>query len=428
MHKKILIVGARGFIGQALLQQLQAAGHRVTACVRDTQRFRRDYPTTPVVQADYTSHTTPQQWLPLLQGFEVVINAVGIIREQDANSFAQIHTHGPIALFDAAVAAGVEKVVQISALGSDAAVLTPFHLSKRAADEHLARTSGDWLILRPSLVYGEGGKSAALFKAVAALPLIPLAGRGGQRVQPVAVEDVARIVLAFIDGEIPARQHVDVVGRQAVTIREMLGHYRHWLGLGRPRFLAVPEWLALWLAHRLGLFGIAAPGAKTLALLRNGSTADTARLIQQTGITPLSLEEGLRRAPAQQPERWHARLYFLHPLLRITLAFMWLWTALVSAGLYPLEESLALLAAVGLTGTLGLAALVSATLLDLLLGLALLLRRRVNMAAWLSLAAITSYSLIITLALPEYWLHPFGPLSKNLPLLVATLILIAMET
>lgn len=427
MHQRILIIGANGFIGQTLLHHLHAAGHQVTACVRDAKQFARQHPAIPVIAADYTTHTTAAQWLPWVRGFDVLINAVGIIREHGANSFAQIHTHGPVALFDAAIAAGVQRLIQISALGSDETARTPFHLSKRAADDHLAGSNSDWLILRPSLVYGAGCRSASLFKAVAALPLIPLVASGNQLVQPVAVEDLLRIVHAFLDGAIKPRQRIDVVGSRAMTVREMLSHYRHWLGLDTPRFIAIPERLALWVAHHLGLFGIAAPGAATRALLRRGNTADAKRLYQQTGIATLALDEALARLPAQQAERWHARLYFLRPLLRITLGLMWIWTALVSAGLYPIEESLTLLAAAGLNGTLAIAVLISATLLDLLLGLALLLRRQVKAVAWLQIAAITTYSLIIAAALAEYWLHPFGPLSKNLPLITATLMLIAME-
>lgn len=427
MYKRILIIGANGFIGQTLLRHLHAAGHQVTACVRNRRRYRPAHHTINVIAADYTTHTRAAQWLPLLQGFDVVINAVGIVRECGANSFEQIHTRGPIALFDAAISAGVKQIIQISALGSDASAQTPFHLSKRDADDHLAAMECDWLILRPSLVYGQGCKSATLFKAVAALPLIPIAGSGNQPVQPVAVEDLVRIVQSSIDGAIKPRQRIDVVGAKAITVREMLAHYRTWLGFAKPRFIAIPERLALWLAHRLGFFGIAAPDEETLALLRRGNTADASRLLLQTGITTLALEETLLRSPAWPPDRWHARLYFLHPLLRVALGLTWIWTALVSAGLYPIKESMALLSEVGINGTLAFTALISATALDLLLGLALLLRRHVKEAAWIQIAAMTSYSLIIACALPEYWLHPFGPLIKNLPLIVATLILIAME-
>jgi uncharacterized protein YbjT (DUF2867 family) len=427
MRKRILIIGANGFLGQTLLHHLHSTGHQVTACVREAKRYRQRHPGISVVEADYTTHTHIEQWQPLVQGFDVVINAVGIIREHGSNSFAQIHTRGPIALFDAAIAADVKQIIQISALGSDATALTPFHVSKRAADDHLAATNSNWLIMRPSLIYGNGCKSATLFKAVAALPLIPIAGSGDQPVQPVAVEDVARIVESFIDGEIKPRQRIDVVGARQMTVREMLGYYRQWLSLGTPRFIAIPERLSLWLAHHLGLFGIAPPGNEMVALLRRGNTSDAALLLQQTGIAVQAMDEALKRSPAQQPDRWHARLYFLHPLLRITLSFMWIWTALVSAGLYPIDKSMALLAAVGLSGTLAIAALISSTLLDLLLGLALLLKRHVKAAAWIQIAAMATYSLIIAWALPEYWLHPFGPLIKNLPLIAATLMLIAME-
>lgn len=85
----------------------------------------------------------------------------------------------------ACATAKVRKVVQMSALGADDTAFSAYHLSKRAADDCLRGLDVDGLVLRPSLVYGPGGQSAALFMRVAAWPLIPVLGDGQQMRQPV---------------------------------------------------------------------------------------------------------------------------------------------------------------------------------------------------------------------------------------------------
>lgn len=104
-------------------------------------------------------------------------------------------------------------------------------------------------------------------------------------------------------------------------------------------------------------------------------------------------------------------------LIRLTLALVWLVTGALSLGIYPQAESLKLLGMVGLHGQPALAALYAGALLDIALGLlTLFLPRR-----WLwtlQMAVILGYTVIITVFLPHYWLHPFGPILKNLPILV----------
>ena len=109
-------------------------------------------------------------------------------------------------------------------------------------------------------------------------------------------------------------------------------------------------------------------------------------------------------------------------LLRSSIAIVWIATAVVSAAVYPVEESLALLARVGLSGVPALVALYGAAALDLALGVAVLgIRRR---WIWtLQLAVVLGYTVIITACLPEQWLHPYGPMVKNLPILAAMLLL-----
>ncbi len=113
-------------------------------------------------------------------------------------------------------------------------------------------------------------------------------------------------------------------------------------------------------------------------------------------------------------------------LIRYTLAVIWLASGALSLGIYPQQESLAMLAQVGLSGKAAVAALYAGSLLDLALGI-LTLTRPVR-GLWLVQAGvIIIYTAIISLWLPQYWLHPFGPVLKNLPILLLLWLLYQYE-
>lgn len=113
-------------------------------------------------------------------------------------------------------------------------------------------------------------------------------------------------------------------------------------------------------------------------------------------------------------------------LIRTTLALIWLVTGALSLGIYPVRDSLALLAQVGLHDTVAAIALYGSAGLDLVLGILTLLRPTRRL--WQAQAAlIVAYSLIITVYLPDYWLHPFAPILKNLPILLLLWLLVQYE-
>jgi NAD(P)H-binding len=128
----ILVVGAAGFIGRHLVWRLFESGHAVTPSGTDPARLRRLFPGLPSTPADYHCDSA-NSWAPRLAGVDVVINAAGLIRETGGRSYRAVHTEGPIALFDACLAAGVGRVLQVSALG---------HGHQTAADGRIARRVG----------------------------------------------------------------------------------------------------------------------------------------------------------------------------------------------------------------------------------------------------------------------------------------------
>src|SRR5690349_15727196 len=198
----VMIVGASGFIGGRLAQAFGAAGHEVICAGRGTQP-RLPAGCSRAAHIDYTAPSAPD-WQPLLAGVDVLVNAVGILRESGAQTFDHLHVLGPRAL--------VRRVIQISALGAEAGAIARYHASKYEADRFLMELPLDWAIVQPSLVYGAGGGSARMFDAQASLPLVPLPGNGGQRVQPVHIDDLVEAVVRL--AESPAALHcvLPVVG------------------------------------------------------------------------------------------------------------------------------------------------------------------------------------------------------------------------
>lgn len=112
--------------------------------------------------------------------------------------------------------------------------------------------------------------------------------------------------------------------------------------------------------------------------------------------------------------------------IRLSLAAVWLVTGALSLGIYPLEDSLALLGRIGLVGMSALIALYLGAITDIVLGLLTLFVR--SKSLWITQGLlILAYTLIISIGMPEFWLHPFGPLLKNLPILVLLWLLYQRE-
>jgi hypothetical protein len=267
----------------------------------------------------------------------------------------------------------------------------------------------------------------AFFKALAALPVTPLVNRGEQAIQPIHVSDLTKAVLQCLNARGPVGIRVDLVGPEAVTFRDLMVQLRQWLGLGPLRTLSLPYGLSLTAAKLGGFLGTAPVTPEAIGMLQRGNTAHVHGFIRCFGFTPLSLQAALWAEPARQAEQWHAGLFFLPPLLRFSLALTWILAGIFSAFVFPHTESYALLAQVGLTGWTAAIALYGAATLDLLLGLATLSRRWLRRALYGQLIVMLLYTLIITLFLPSWWAHPFGPVVKNLPIAVATLTLLIMQ-
>lgn len=410
----VLLTGASGFIGRHLAAALRARGHVVREASRQS-----------AAPTDFTRDHDSAVWLPRLAGVDAVVNAAGILRERGPQRFDAIHRRAPCALFEACAQAGVRRVLHISALGADAGARSAYHRSKRDGDDCLESLPLTGIVLQPSLVYGPGGSSAQLFTMLASLPLIPLPGDGGQQVQPIHIDDLCAVVLALLEAEALAGGRLALVGPQPLALRDFLAQLRQAMGLGRPQFLPLP----LPLVRAAAAVGSHLSGSlldrDTLQMLQRGNTADASATRRWLGHAPRAVSQFVAPAEAEGL-RAAALMRWMRPVLRLSIALLWIVTGLLSLGLYPVAQSYALLARAGISGALAPFALYGAALLDLALGLALLLRP--GRWLWLAqIALILAYTLIISWKLPEFWLHPYGPVLKNLPLLACLWLLYEWE-
>ncbi|SEK82269.1 SDR family oxidoreductase [Nitrosovibrio tenuis] len=420
----VLITGATGFIGSHVVAALADSGYPVVCTVtappknNGMSRFR-------LIPVDYTRDFDINTWIPRLAGIDVVINAVGILREHGRQTFESLHDRAPRALFAACAAEGI-KVVQISALGADEKARSRYHLSKKIADDALLASGTKAVVVQPSLVYGQGGVSARLFNLMASLPVIPLPGRGDQQIQPIHIDDLTRAIVKLIETDRYQGQRVPLVGPEPLTLQRYLSELRHSMRLGQGTFLHVPV-LFVDMAARAGQWlgkGLLDP--ESWQMLQRGNTADARSTRDLLGREPRPASQFLSQWNVTEL-RLAALLGWLQLVLRLSIAAVWLIAGIVSLGVYPVEESYVLLARVGITGPLAPIALYGAAALDIAFGLGTLFLRN-RRPLWIAQATLIAvYTLTITTYLPEFWLHPFGPLAKNLTILAVIWLLYELE-
>ncbi len=424
---KILLTGSTGFIGSRLRKRLLLAGHAVVCA--DRSRPERLELHTEWVPIDFTRPPAEAEWIAHLKGVDVVVNAVGIFRETGALSFDDLHVRAPRALFSACAKTGVARVVQLSALGADEHADTAYHLSKRAADDYLLGLPLDGVVAQPSLVFGAAGTGSRFFLALASLPVLLLPAGGRQPVQPVHVDDAVEALLALVQAPADAfrGQRVALVGPAPLMLAAYLRSLREGLRLPPAREISVPAALVSLGARWGDRAGSGLLDTASWRMLQRGNVAPPDAITRLLHRAPRTASQFIAQDPVAAV-RTQAQLGWLLPLLRWSIAAVWIFTGIVSLGLFPLHDSYALLARAGVAAPWRPFLLFGAAALDLVIGLLTLVSMRRKHRLWLAQALlIAGYMVIISWKLPEFWLHPYGPILKNLPMLAALALLYTLE-
>src|SRR5919107_3584923 len=202
----ILLTGATGLIGSALLRRLVGpggAGQPVRCLVRDPRRLGADRVRVQIALGDLAD---PPSFRNALRGVRTVIHLAATIRDQAGGSIEELNGIATWRLVQAAERAGVERFVFFSALGATSHDRTRFLRAKALAEQAVARSAlPAHTIFAPSIVYAPHDRFLSLLERMALLPVMPVSGRGEARYQPIWAEDVAACVLAALGRE-PARE------------------------------------------------------------------------------------------------------------------------------------------------------------------------------------------------------------------------------
>lgn len=426
---RILVPGGYGLIGSAIVSTLLVAGHEVTGLGRSVAQARLRQPRVRWLQHDLKDLVTAQAWLPLLQDIDAIINAAGVLQDGPGDDVMVTQSLAMVALFEACEQAGIARFVQISAVGADVGAATVFMRSKGMADEALQGSGLAWTILRPGLVLGaQAYGGSALLHALAGLPFVtPLPP--APPIRSVALDDVAAVARAAVEGDLPDRRIYDLVEDGAHSLEDIVRHLRSRLGFPPVRTL----YLSLWVFRLFFRLGDAAgwlgwrPPMRTTSLhqILAGIDGDPRPLASATGQSLRSLPEVFSVIDGSARGRWFAHLFLLKPVIIVTLGLFWLASGLI--GLFEADSALAVLTSRGFgTGAAGLA-VYGGALVDVALGAAMLFRRTMPAAAVGMIGVTAAYLLAGTLFTPDLWLDPLGPFVKTLPAAVLALVALAIR-
>ena len=252
MNDNLLILGGTGFVGRSICGLLvdRSGGGSAQIVVPSRRPERAKHlqmlPTVRLAEADVHDEA---QLTALLRGRDAVINLVAILHGSEA-AFERAHVALPRTLARACAAAGVKRVVHISALGVGPNAPSLYLRSKTAGEAVLAAAGLDLTILRPSVIFGEHDHFLNLFATLqAVLPVMPLAGASA-KFQPVWVQDVAAAVVACLDDDSTIAKTYELAGPEVFTLQQLVelagrcaGHARPVIGLpdalGRMQALAM---------------------------------------------------------------------------------------------------------------------------------------------------------------------------------------------
>ena len=266
---RILICGATGFVGRHLTAYLSKAGHEVWQGVRQAKSIDE-------VSIDFTRDTTPALWAPRLTGVDAVINAVGVLRDKPSNPMRLLHEAAPKALFTACAENGVKRIVQLSALGVGGPVTTQYFTSRKAANHQLTQLGENirYLLLQPSLLYGDDGASTQLWLQLARLPVVALPDLPNAHLQPAHIDDLAEAVARWLENPDASSMTLDVVGSSITDLAGLIASYRAQLGLSPARQGRLPRPLMNFTAQLGNWIPRSLLCSDTLRMLEAGSCAD----------------------------------------------------------------------------------------------------------------------------------------------------------
>jgi uncharacterized protein YbjT (DUF2867 family) len=191
----LLLTGATGLVGSALLRRLVAEGTQVRCLVRDPRRLGAQRVRVQIALGDLAD---PPSFRNALRGVQTVVHLAASIRDQPRSSIEELNGIATWRMVQAAQRAGVEHFVFFSVLGASTHHRARLHRAKALAEQAVTEASLRTTVFAPSIVYAPGDRWLTLLERMALLPAMPVSGRGRASYEPIWAEDVAGCVIAAL--------------------------------------------------------------------------------------------------------------------------------------------------------------------------------------------------------------------------------------
>jgi NADH dehydrogenase len=193
----LLLTGATGLVGSALLRRLVSEGEQVRCLVRDPRRLGAQRVRVQIALGDLTD---PPSFRNAMRGVRTVVHLAASIRDQPQGSIEELNGIATWRMVQAAERAGVERFVFFSALDASTYHRARFFRAKALAEQAVEAAALQSIVFAPSIVYAPGDPWLTLLERMALLPVMPVSGRGRALYQPIWAEDVADCVIAALGG------------------------------------------------------------------------------------------------------------------------------------------------------------------------------------------------------------------------------------
>lgn len=221
----VTVFGGSGFVGSQVVQALARRGWRVRIACRRPDRAWKLQTAGQVgqFQSVRCDATRPEDVAAALRGADAAINLIGILYESGRRTFQALHVDASRTIAEACAAAGVNRLIQVSAIGADAGSRSGYARSKAAAERAVREVRPDAVVIRPSVVFGAGDDFLNRFAALASMaPALPLIGGGQTKFQPVYVTDVAEAIARATSVPEAAGRTFELGGPAVMTFEDVL--------------------------------------------------------------------------------------------------------------------------------------------------------------------------------------------------------------
>jgi uncharacterized protein YbjT (DUF2867 family) len=215
----ILLTGATGTVGTALLPLLLERGEDVRVLVRDPRRLGRARVNVQLALGDLASLGDPHLQRQALRGVDTVIHLAATIRDQPNGRVEELNGLATARLLAAAERLGAERFLFFSALGTSEFQRTRFFRAKALAEEAVAASDLDTTVFAPSIVYDREDFWITLMRRLSLLPVLPISGSGRALFQPIWARDSAQCVAAVLDGQ--GSDRIELAGPETLSYDAM---------------------------------------------------------------------------------------------------------------------------------------------------------------------------------------------------------------